>query len=185
MNSIYLATLEEWHNWLLQNYTSVKEVWLIFYKKHTCKASLNYEDAVEEALCFGWIDSLIKKLDEEKYARKFTPRTNFRKWSNLNIKRMNKLITEGRMRPEGLAKITPEILTRRPRKHPDKLIIPAYIEKKFNSTPEAAANFNKLPPSHKKRYIGWIDDAKREETKLRRLEQAIEMLRKNEKLSMK
>ena len=185
MNKIYFSELEEWHNWLLKNWETCTEIWLIFYKKHTGKPSLRYNEAVEEALCFGWIDSLIKKLDEDRYTQKFTPRTNFGKWSDLNIKRMNRLISEGRMRPEGLVKITPEILNRKPQKSPVKLVIPSYIEKKFDTVQEAAENFRKLAPSHQRRYIGWIDAAKKMETKLRRLDQAIELLLRNEILGMK
>jgi len=185
MSSIFLPTLKEWHNWLQQNHASAKEVWLIFYKKHTGKASLNYEETVEEALCYGWIDSLIKKLDEERYARKFTPRINFSKWSDSNINRMNKLIGTGRMKPEGLRTITQEILASRPQEKSKELEVPSYIKDKLSSIPAAACNFEDLSPSHKKRYIGWIDSAKKKETKLRRLEEAVKMLIRNERLGLK
>lgn len=185
MDKIYFSELKNWHDWLQEYHNSCQEIWLIFYKKHTGKTSLKYEEAVEEALCFGWIDSLIKKLDEECYARKFTPRTDISKWSDLNIKRLNKLIKEGRMRPEGLAKITPEILSGKPQQRSAELTVPEYITLKLKEFPEANQNFSILPPSHKKRYIGWIDAAKKMETKQRRLQEAIEMLLKNERLGMK
>jgi len=185
MNTIYLPTLKKWHEWLEQNHDSVKEIWLIFYKKHTGTISINYENAVEEALCFGWIDSLIKRIDSERYARKFTPRTNFSKWSDINIERMKKLIRDGRMRPEGLAKISEKILTSQLENKPGKLIIPTYISEKINLVQEASTNFHKLAPSHKKNYINWIDSAKKEETRQRRLTQVIKMLIRGDKLGMK
>ena len=83
-NTLYAKDLPEWHAWLELNYASVKEVWLVYYKVHTGQPCIDYEDSVEEALCFGWIDSLVQRIDEASYARKFTPRTNTAKWSESN-----------------------------------------------------------------------------------------------------
>ena len=76
--TLYVTNRDDWRSWLEQNYTIKKEIWLIYYKKHSRKPRIPYDDAVEEAICFGWIDSIIQKIDEEKFAQKFTPRTNTR-----------------------------------------------------------------------------------------------------------
>ncbi|MFP3944469.1 MAG: YdeI/OmpD-associated family protein [Alphaproteobacteria bacterium] len=92
----------DWRDWLEENYGRCDEIWLVFYKKHTGKAAISYEEAVEEALCFGWIDSVKRRLDDERYAFRFTPRKPSSKWSPSNIRRVEKLIAEGRMTPAGL-----------------------------------------------------------------------------------
>jgi len=85
--TLYVTTRDEWRSWLEKNHKSEKEIWLIYYKKHTGKPRIPYDDAVEEALCFGWIDSIIKRIDEKKYAQKFSPRKQNSVWSDLNKKR--------------------------------------------------------------------------------------------------
>src|SRR5215475_8170966 len=111
MKTLYLKTRNEWREWLAQNGHAEKEIWLIYYKKHSQKPRIAYEDAVGEALCFGWIDGLIKKLDEDRYAQKFTPRKPKSRWSALNIKRARKLIADGVMTPAGLKVFHPETKT--------------------------------------------------------------------------
>jgi uncharacterized protein YdeI (YjbR/CyaY-like superfamily) len=102
---LYVANRDDWRAWLKENHDARKEVWLIYYKKQTGKPSISYDDSVEEALCFGWVDSIIKKIDDEKFARKFTPRTGKSTWSEANKKRVEKMIREGKMTETGLAKI--------------------------------------------------------------------------------
>ncbi|MCK4233163.1 hypothetical protein KAX75_01940, partial [candidate division WOR-3 bacterium] len=103
--TLYVTNRKGWREWLEKNYATKKEVWLIYYKKHTGKPIILYEDTVEEALCFGWIDSIIRGIDDEKYARKFTPRTEDSGWSELNKKRAKKMIAAGKMTKAGLQKI--------------------------------------------------------------------------------
>ncbi|MGB2982026.1 MAG: hypothetical protein WBC77_12350, partial [Candidatus Zixiibacteriota bacterium] len=100
--TLYVTNRDDWRAWLRKNHSSQKEVWLIYYKKHTGKPRIPYDDAVEEALCYGWIDSTIKRIDEEKYAQKFTPRSEKSNWSELNKRRAKKMIREGRMTQAGL-----------------------------------------------------------------------------------
>ena len=95
---------KQWREWLAKNHAVTAEVWLVFYKKHTGRPCLSYDEAVEEALCFGWIDSLVKRLGEDRYARKFTPRVDSSKWSAANLERMKRLVESGRMTEIGLAK---------------------------------------------------------------------------------
>lgn len=92
MEQLYVTDRDQWHDWLSQHHAAETAVWLVFYKKGTFKPTIEYEAAVEEALCFGWIDSIIKRVDGEKYVRKFTPRKDKSDWSALNRKRVAKMI---------------------------------------------------------------------------------------------
>ena len=105
MKQLYVTNRGQWREWLSTNHATKDGIWLIFYKKETSRPSIAYEIAVEEALCFGWIDSIIKKIDAARYARKFTPRSDKSYWSQLNKKRAAKMIRRGRMTEVGLAKI--------------------------------------------------------------------------------
>jgi uncharacterized protein YdeI (YjbR/CyaY-like superfamily) len=102
MKILVFRTREDWRAWLAKNHDSENEVWLVYYKKVTGKRSITYSDSVEEALCFGWIDSIIKRIDETKYVRKFTPRVDKSNWSALNIKRAEKMIQSGLMTLHGM-----------------------------------------------------------------------------------
>ena len=104
--SLHVTSRAAWRAWLERNHRRKTEVWLVFFKAHTGKPRVEYDDAVEEALCFGWVDSLVKRLDEERYAQKFTPRKAGSRWSPSNRTRVAKLVREGRMTPAGLAVTT-------------------------------------------------------------------------------
>ena len=182
----YAASRSEWRAWLEQHHATEKEVWLVYYKKGSGKPSAAYHDSLEEALCFGWIDSLIQKIDEEKYARKFNPRRPGSIWSELNKHLVAKLVKEGHMTEPCLAKVDftlPEVDAPRP-KRPD-LTLPDWLKAGLKVSPKAWENFNSLPPSHRRAYIGWISDAKKEETRQRRIRESIRRLEKNEQLGMK
>lgn len=185
--SLVLTNPQEWRAWLAQNHASQREVWLIFYKQHTGQPSITYADALDEALCFGWIDSIIQKVDGERYARKFTPRTNTAKWSEVNLRRVAVLVKEGRMTPAGLEKLreAQPIPPEAPRVKPAPFEIPPEVEQALRSNPQAWQNFNKLPPSHRKRYLGWVLSAKRPETLQKRLQEVIDVLEKDQPLGMK
>lgn len=188
-NTLYVTNRDDWRAWLEKHHNTEREVWLIYYKKHTGKSRIPYDDAVEEALCFGWIDSIIKRIDDQKYAQKFTPRKDESKWSELNKRRAKKMIEGGRMTEAGLAKVKNIDFNdvRDPKSKPSRkeLIIPPYIKEALEADGNAWRNFNNLAISYKKQYIGWITSAKREETRKRRLEEAIELLTQNQKLGMK
>ena len=100
---LLVTTRAAWRQWLEKNHTASKEIWLIYFKKHTGEPRIPYDDAVEEAICFGWIESLIKRIDDEKLCQKFTPRTNIKQWSELNKKRARRMINEKKMTEAGLA----------------------------------------------------------------------------------
>lgn len=189
MKTLYVSNRPNWHKWLQKNHDKEKEIWLVYYKQHTNKPSINYDESVEEALCYGWIDSLIKRIDDEKYARKFTPRTNKTKWSEVNKARIRKLIKQGRITNISLVKIDQTILNKKEETLRDKLrknlIMPAHIKKQIMTNRTAWQNFNKLVPSHKRNYIGWIMSAKKEETQMKRVKEAIKLLSQNKKLGLK
>lgn len=189
MFTLYLTNQKEWKKWLTKNHNTVKEVWLIFYKKGTGKPSIDYEIAVEEALCFGWIDSLVKKIDTQRYARKFTPRKDNSVWSELNKNRVKKVIKEGRMTEFGMEKIT---AAKKSGAWNKKIKVPEISEAipedfvtALKKNKSAKDNFDKIPPSHKKRYYMWINQAKKKETKEKRIKEAVNLLKQGSKLGMK
>jgi len=108
--TIYVTTGDEFREWLIQNHQTKKEIWLIQYKKATKKPSINYVDAVEEALCFGWIDGLQKSMDTERYALRFSPRRPKSNWTNTNKERARRMIAEGRMTAAGRATLPPDVI---------------------------------------------------------------------------
>jgi uncharacterized protein YdeI (YjbR/CyaY-like superfamily) len=102
-NLITCANLNEWHDWLDHHHASEQQVWLVFYKGLDHLRTLSYDDALDEALCYGWIDSLIQRIDDERYARLFTRRVNAKQWSKINRERVRRLARDGRMTQAGLA----------------------------------------------------------------------------------
>jgi uncharacterized protein YdeI (YjbR/CyaY-like superfamily) len=172
----------EWREWLARRHDSESEVWLVFYKRRSGRPSIAYLDAVDEALCFGWIDSLIKRLDDDRYARKFTPRKPDSRWSAANRKRFAELQAGGRLAPAGLQR-APTDRSYAPRPSPSK--VPRYIQQALESRPAAWNYFESLAPSYRRLYIAWIDSAKQEETKTRRLREAIGLLAAGKKLGLK
>jgi uncharacterized protein YdeI (YjbR/CyaY-like superfamily) len=186
MKTLLVRTLDQWRDWLDENHASESEVWLIFHKRHTDVASVDYKDALDEALCFGWVDSLVKRLDDRRYARKFTPRRPDSRWSAVNRKRYAELETEGRLKPPGIERPPTDrgYGPRPPRlAMPSKL--PAYIQAALRRHPKALRHFEALAPSQRRRYFAWIESAKREETKRRRLEEAIRLLADGKVLGLK
>jgi uncharacterized protein YdeI (YjbR/CyaY-like superfamily) len=180
----YFKDRKSWRAWLAKNHDRVDVLWLVFYKKHTGKPSLEYEAAVEEALCYGWIDSIVKRLDDGRYLRKFTPRTNTRRWSPSNLKRMERLIANERVTKIGLAKFEPDTQTS-PQASARPLDIPKYFTDALAKNAAARRFFEELAPSHRRNMVGWVTSAKREETRVRRLDEVISLLRRKKKLGLK
>jgi uncharacterized protein YdeI (YjbR/CyaY-like superfamily) len=173
----------QWRRWLQKHHDSMAEIWLVFHKRHTGEKCIAYEDAVEEALCFGWIDSLIKRLDDDRYARKFTPRKPDSRWSTINRRRYAKMKAEGRLAAPGLERPpTAKSGDAPPRWTPGDT---TYIENAFKTNAKAWATFQQLSPSCQRAYLGWIDTAKRDETKQKRLREAVTLLAAGKKLGIK
>jgi uncharacterized protein YdeI (YjbR/CyaY-like superfamily) len=175
---------ESWREWLDANGKNTREVWLVFFKKHTGRPCVTYEAAVEEALCVGWIDSLVKRLDDNRYARKFTPRTDTRKWSESNLKRVRRLVASGRMTPEGLAKVDP-VVQPNAGASSDPLKLPDFFREALEKDGQAREFFDQLASSYRRNFIAWVGSAKREETRKKRLKEALSLLRAGKKLGMK
>jgi uncharacterized protein YdeI (YjbR/CyaY-like superfamily) len=194
LEQIYFDSRKSFRKWLEENYNKSLGIWMIFYKKHVNKDCITYNEALEEALCFGWIDSIIKKVDDDQYLRKFTPRTNVSKWSDINKKLALSLINENKMTEAGLRKIDIYLKTgkvdwevKSPKNDNAKkeFHIPDFILKEFAKNEPALANFNNLALTYKRHYIQWITSAKREETIQSRLKESIELLKENRKLGLK
>jgi len=188
MKDIYIKTLAGWRDWLKQNHDKSSGVWLIFYKKLSERTSLEYDASVEEALCFGWIDSIIKKLDEERYVRKFTPRKPDSRWSELNRSRVEKLMAQGLMTGSGIAlveKAKKKGLWEDSGRPKISFDIPEEFENALVKNKKAKKFFDQLAPSYRNRFIGWITMAKRQETRDKRVSEAIALLEQGKKLGLK
>jgi uncharacterized protein YdeI (YjbR/CyaY-like superfamily) len=179
---------EDWRRWLLANHGSETEIWLVFHKRHTGAPSLAYEDAVEEALCFGWIDSIVRRVDGDRYIQKFTPRRKKSKWSELNKKRARKMIRRGRMAEPGLSKIKEAKADGRWGKvkfRESPVRIPLELRNALKENSKARETFDDYTPSYKKLLIGWIMSARKENTRLRRIHEVVELAAQKKRLGMK
>lgn len=177
-----VRTCPQWRAWLAKHHKSSRGVWLVFHKAHTGVKALLYEDFVREALCFGWIDSLVKRLDDDRFAIKVTPRTAASKWSDINRRRWTELNSAGLLEPGGLAAApTANKYAAKP-KIPE---LPGYIAKAIKADPKAWSFFQKLPRSERRNFVVWIYIAKRPETRARRIRESIARLAAGKKLGLK
>ena len=183
MKTLTLRTRGEWRRWLERHHAKESEIWLVFYKRATGRASVGYDDAVEEALCFGWIDSILRRLDDARYARKFTPRRPDSVWSSANRERYARLKASGLLTPAGERRPPTARNGDAPKVSASR--VPPYIRDALDKCPAARRSFDGLAPSYRRHYIGWIDSAKREETRLKRLAEAVSLLRAGKKLGLK
>ena len=170
---LYFADRDAWRAWLEQNHAIEKEAWLVHYKKHARKPGISYEDAVEEALCFGWIDGMLRTIDDERYALRYSPRRKNAIWSESNKKRAEQMMTLGLMTQAGLAKVRQakesgewDKATLR-----EMLEFPHDLEKSLAVNKEAERNFQRLTPSRRKQLIWWVMGAKRKETREQRVKE--------------
>jgi uncharacterized protein YdeI (YjbR/CyaY-like superfamily) len=179
METVLAADRAEWRRWLSKNFARSEEIWLVFYKKASGKQTVSYDHAVEEALCFGWVDGMKKKLDEECYAFRFTPRKPKSAWSKSNIQRVERLIAEGIMMPAGLKTYNSGDRREVP---PLPSELPKVLEDKFRKQRAAWANYGKFPPGYRRMTAGWVASAKKEETRIKRLEKLMEYSARNERI---
>lgn len=171
------ADRTQWRTWLGEHHAEKNEAWLVQVKKGFEEAGLGYEAAVEEALCHGWTDGLLRRLDERRYLLRYTPRRRNSVWSMNNIRRVERLVREGRMTEAGLEKIAEakengqwDAAIRREQVD----IIPPDLEEALHRREGAIEAYRALPASRKKRYIYWLQSAKRPATKRRRVERIVE-----------
>jgi len=177
-----VRTRDRWRQWLAKNHASSPGVWLVRHKQHSGVDSMPYEDLVREALCFGWIDSLVKRLDDDRYAIKVTPRKPTSNWSDINRKRWKELEAAGLLAEHGVA-AAPTQNRYAPR--PAIPELPPYVAKAFKSNVKAWQNFQSLARTHRRNFVVWIHMAKRPETRERRIRESIALLAAGKKLGLK
>ena len=179
--TFYAKNRQEWREWLATNHAILQAVWLIFYKKASSKSCVSYAESVEEALCFGWIDSRKNMLDAERSVQLFTPRKTRSLWSNLNKQRVEKLIEQGLMTAAGLEKIEAAKQNGMWTQYDtiEALEVPEDLERGLAANQTAQANFVAFSNSSKKIILWWIESAKRPETRLKRIEETIRLAAQN------
>jgi uncharacterized protein YdeI (YjbR/CyaY-like superfamily) len=178
---LYFKNAQEWREWLHDNHNSSKGVHLVFYRVSSEKESMRWEDAVQVAICYGWIDSTVRKIDEERRKQMFTPRKDKSVWSKLNKTYIEKLIANNLMHESGLKKIETA------RKNGswesldavESLEMPKDLETAFSKNKTALENYHKFSPSYRKSYLYWLNQAKREETRTARITQIVSFCEQN------
>jgi uncharacterized protein YdeI (YjbR/CyaY-like superfamily) len=173
LETLEFRTRPQWRAWLRAHHAASAGIWLVFYKKHTGVVSLVYEDAVLEALCFGWIDSLIRRVDDDRFALKITPRKPDSNWSDSNRKRWAELKAAGLLAKPGE---TAAPTDNRYAPKPKVPVLPAYIAAAFRRHQKAWTFFRQLPPTERRHFVVWIHTAKRADTRARRIKESIALL---------
>lgn len=182
-----VSSAVEWRNWLDKHHGRSEGVWLVFFKVHTGVPCASYEESVEEALCFGWVDSLVRSLDERRYAQKFTPRKANSNWSASNRKRVRRLIAEGRMTEAGMARVEAAKRAGKWKDHeppPVSVKAPPELTARLKGKDDARAFYESLTRRQREQFHAWINQAKRPETRERRLARTLAMLDAGEKPGM-
>ena len=177
----------EWRKWLEENHSTSSEAWLVFYKRNSGRANLSYDEALEEAICFGWIDGKVRTVDEERYMQRFSPRRPGSVWSKRNREIAGELVSAGRMTPAGLSKIEE---ARKNGKwdtaYPKRPVqtLPDDLREALEADPEAWEFFRNLANSYRNNYIGWVNAAKTEPTRQKRMAEVVKRSRLNQKPGM-
>jgi uncharacterized protein YdeI (YjbR/CyaY-like superfamily) len=182
IDTLDLRKREHWRTWLSKHHASSPGIWFTLHKKHSGVTGVPYEDAVRDALCFGWIDSLVKRMDDKRFMLKFTPRKPESKWSDSNRRRWLELKAAGALAAPGLVAAPTE---NRYAPKPTIPVLPAYIARAFKANRKAWAFFQKLPPTARRHYIVWIHVAKRAETREKRLRASTALLASGKLLGLK
>lgn len=187
MDRIEVGGADEWRSWLEVNHSKSGGTWLTFRRKGHSGPSISYDEAVDEALALGWIDSVIKKIDDVTYVRKFTPRRPGSIWSRLNIDRVGRLKREGRMTKWGLEafRARSEQISQLERINKLGIRTPKDLEDALRKNPRAWRNFQGFAPSHRKRYLIWINGAKKPQTRKKRIGEAVSLIAGNVRALLK
>jgi uncharacterized protein YdeI (YjbR/CyaY-like superfamily) len=174
--TFFAADAAAWADWLAAHHGDRREIWLLLHKKHVAEPCISYAEAVEEALCWGWVDGLANRWDERSYAQRFTPRKPGSVWAESNVKRVERLIADGRMQPQGLALV--EEAKRRgtwaAATEGGLDEAPPDLEAALAAEPAALSRWRDWAPSHRRQYAAWVLDAKRPETRARRIATVVE-----------
>jgi len=187
--TLYVTHRRQWRSWLSKHHTTAHEIWLIYYKKHSGKSRIPYNHAVEEALCYGWIDSITKPIDENRWAQRFSPRRKNSVLSEMNKERVRRLIASRKMTKAGIASIQHHMDegSKKSSGSPTlkKFTLPDDILRKLKANPVVWKNFKKFPESYKHIRIGWIDASRhRPEIFRQRLNYFLRMTAQNKRYGM-
>jgi uncharacterized protein YdeI (YjbR/CyaY-like superfamily) len=179
--TVYLPTRRQWRAWLARHHAKKTEIWFIFYKKASGKPSVPYAEAVEEALCYGWIDATVKTLDTDRYVQRFSPRKKGSNWSAPNLDRVKRLIAAGLMTPAGAvhvpsARAAKVFRAQHTHRTTATTIAPRDLSTALRANVKAAAFWKALTPGYKRLYVRMINDAKRPETRAKRIKDTVARL---------
>jgi len=182
-NTVKARSAKEWRKWLSQNHDKEKSVWLILYKKDSGKKTVFYPEAVDEALCFGWVDSLRNKRDDESYYQYFAQRRKNSNWSKINKEKVARLLEEGKMTPSGMKLVDIAKANGKWNVLDDveEIVVPDDLKVALESNVIASDNWEKYPRSAKRRILIWLLGAKKEETRIERIKQVIAQVEKDDK----
>jgi uncharacterized protein YdeI (YjbR/CyaY-like superfamily) len=180
--TLYVKNRREWRAWLARHWKTAKEIWLVYYRKDSGKPRIPYNDAVEEALCYGWIDSQTKGIDDQSWGQRFSPRRPTSRLSDMNRERVRRLIKSGRMTQAGLASIGHVFDHKKDKR---KVEIPADILRALKRDPPTWRYFQRFPASYKRIRIGWIAAARpRPDIFKKRLQYFLKMTAQNKRFGM-
>ena len=184
---VFFKDRAEWRRWLRRNHDKSSEIWILTYKKHTCRQCASYEDTLEEAICYGWIDSRVRRIDDERHTWRFAPRKPNSIWSLSNRKRAERLIREGRMADPGMAKVD----AAKQNGEWDRAYAPSKPPRMSMDLKDALMkdglawkNFQAFAKSYRTTYLYWVSSAKREETRRKRIKEVVRRARRNIKFYM-
>lgn len=181
MTVVVASTTAEWRAWLADNSGTAKEAWLVIHHKDSGVPGPRYHEAIEQALCFGWIDGLHRKRDADSSQLRFTPRKPRSTWSRVNRERATRMIGAGQMTEPGQAMIDLAQATGTWQVLPDSAAaaVPDDLRRLLDEDAAAGRNFDKFPPSSKRLILEWIATAKKPETRLRRISRTVELAARN------
>jgi uncharacterized protein YdeI (YjbR/CyaY-like superfamily) len=177
----------EWRRWLKKNHNRSEGEWVYMYKKGAERTGLRYPEALEEALCFGWIDGQLKAVDEDRYRQRWTPRRKGSNWSEVNKRKVSQLVADGRMAGPGMAEVHAAKRDGRWQTQPARRMeesIPAELLSALKADPKAMANFRSFAASYRRMYCGWVAEAKTDATRRKRAEAVVRRSRENRKPGM-
>jgi uncharacterized protein YdeI (YjbR/CyaY-like superfamily) len=183
-NALFFKNRDEWRNWLEKNHRTINEVWLIHYKKSSGKKGLNHFNAVEEAICFGWIDGKLKKIDEQRFILRYSPRKSKSVWSKINKENAEKMISLGKMTQAGFAKIEEakkQGFWDNAYTNLVKERLPSDLKNALIVNKKAWNNFQQFANSYRNMYIGWVKNAKTEKTRKKRISEVVKNSLENKK----
>ncbi len=181
METIYFRSPDEMRAWLEANHASASELTVGFYKKGASQQGITYEQALDEALCYGWIDGVRRRVDDERYTNRFSPRRKGSLWSTVNIAKVEALIAQGRMRPAGLAAYAQRDEAKTEENEAARTLDEDFQARFAQENPAGWDFFQAQSPSYRRIVSRWIMSAKREETRLKRLSELMELSGRGER----